>query len=279
MEMKVNFLHDQGTADASEDGLIFYPPRLFGVTDGVSGVYLPEEDPKLFDGKTGGQLTSQTICAFVFDMFDKDLATPLKHANIKLSEYIIANHVNVEDSAFAPGACFVVARIDNEEIEIIQGGDCMAVWEYRNGEVMGIAHQNYQYEQFLLDTIEELMKKHNGDKSKMWAEFRPILIEKRRAYYNKPDGICILNGQPTFAEFWQQGMIGRISLKTLLLFSDGFVDFLWTESADGLATRVMDYYRQGGLQSVLSETREWADQKISKTHEDYQEATAIAIEF
>ncbi len=278
--MKVDYLYSQGSVKIPEDKLIFCPPCFFGVADGVSGIYLPEEEPKLFDGRTGGQLVTQTIVTeFSISLGTSDLAHILKSANSKLYTTMYRSNVDVTDSAIAPGACFMVVKITEEEVEIIQAGDCLAVWEYRNSKVDGIAHQNYKYEESLLKAIEKLMLKHKGNRSKMWKDFRPILTKRREKNFNKPGGICILNGQDNFPKLWRKQILQRADLKNLLLFSDGLVPFELTENPKILAEKVIEQYRQGGLKNILLKTRKLAKRKKSTTHEDQPEATAISIRF
>ena len=114
----------------------------------------------------------------------------------------------------------------------------------------------------------------------MWKEFLPILIEKRQANINtEQGGFALLNGQPEFERFWQRFTLPREEMAFLVLFSDGLVPFEWTKNELALAGEIVRLYKKGKLQSILGATRKIAEQKKSSSHEDYAEATAIAIEF
>lgn len=280
--MKVKVLYDQGSARISEDGIIFQPPFYFGVTDGITGVYLPDEGPKLFHGMTGGQLASHTI-SYVFRAASPErsfLGDLLRRANNIIREDIEANKLSLEESEFLPSAAFVVVSINDATIEILQGGDCLAIWQMKDGTIGGTPNKTYIYEKDLLRIIAELMEKHQKDRQKMWEEFRPILEKKRRANINtKQGGFALLNGQPKFKKFWQKFTLPKDKIHLLVLFSDGFVPFEWTQNEVAMAGEIIRLYRKGELYSVLEGTRFVADLKKSSSHEDYPEATAIAIEF
>lgn len=258
-------------------GLLF-PHPYYGVTDGVSGVYLPEEGPRLFDGLTGkGQIASQTVVETLCKV-QGTLEERIWFINEKLSSIIEQAGLSLDDPAFLPGACFAVCEVGMEGVKILQGGDTLAVWQLKDGAVGGTPNKNFNYEKFLIDNIAELMQKHGGNRQKMWEEFRPILIAERRKYACKYC-LCLLNGQPGFEDLWQRFIIKRDKLKLLILFSDGLVPFEKTRSMDELTNYVIDHYNHGSLNTVLSETRRLAKLEALKTHETFQEATAIALEF
>ena len=278
--MKATFLYDQGSADIMEDGLIFFPPCFFGVTDGTSAVSAPGKKKKLFDEKTGGQLVSQTICnAFGVAPSIHLLDRTLKRTNVKLRTALVKHGVDINDSALAPAACFAVIKINRLAVDIIQGGDCLVVWEYKDGRADALAHQNYECERFLVNTIRTLMEKYDGNRLKMQKELYPILKKKRRKTYNKPGGICMFNGQNVFSKFWQAKTLIKSGLKTIIIFSDGFVPLSWTENSKMLAKKVIEHHEQGGLKNVLLKTRKLAKEEKNQTHEYYPEATAIAVNF
>jgi len=283
--MKTNILYN-GDLPFPEDAVIFYPNFVFGAIDGVSGIYLPEEGPRMFDGRTGGQIASQAICnAAGTASSEERLEDILRDASATLREIIISCGLPLEHSELLPSAAFVLAKNDDSGITIMQGGDSLAVWELADGTVGGTPNKFFYCEKYLLDTIAELMEKHGENRQKMWQEFRPILAERRRATINTSrGGFAILNGQPEFERFWQKFEFKPREIKLLILFSDGLVPFKWTKDEKRLARRVINLYRKGevrnmGLQKVLRTTRKIAEKNKSTSHVDKPEATAIAIEF
>ena len=280
--MKVNVLYDQGSAQIIEDGIIFQPPYCFGVTDGISGVYLPDEGPELFHGMTGGQFASHVI-SYIFGctrLARRSLEGILQRANNLIREKIKVHNLSLDESGLLPSAAFVVVSLTRKNINILQAGDSLAVWQMEDGSLGATSNKTYSYEKELLRIIAELMKKHKENRRKMWEEFRPILIKKRRANVNtKQGGFALLNGQPEFERFWQKFILPREKVKILILFSDGLIPFEWTQQEFGMAGEIIRLYKRGGLYSILKASRQIAGQKRSSSHEDYPEATAIAVEF
>ncbi|MBZ9577851.1 hypothetical protein KJA13_02330 [Patescibacteria group bacterium] len=278
----IKVLYDQGSARIPEDGIIFQPPYYYAVTDGITGIYLPDEGPTLFHGMTGGQLASHII-SYAFrnaSPATSSLEGIVRRANSLIRQDIEASGLSLKESELLPSAAFVVASVNTTNIHILQGGDALAIWQTKDGTLGATPNKTYSYEEELLLIIAELMKKHKGDRQKMWEEFRPILTEKRRANINtKQGGFALLNGQPEFEHFWQKFTLPRAGIGFLLLFSDGLIPFEWTKNELGMAGEIIRLYKKGGLYAILEATRQIADDKKSLTHEDYPEATAIAIEF
>jgi hypothetical protein len=280
--MKVSVLYEQGSPLIAEDTMVFQPPDYFGAVDGVSGIYLPEEGPRLFGAKSGGQLASAVIShAFASVSEGESLTGILRAATTMLRGICKKNGLSMEQSELLPSASFVVARVTKEYVSLIQGGDSLAVWQLRNGTIGATPNRVFSFEEYLLHNFARLMKKHRGDRQKAWQDFRPTLKKMRRDCFNTArGGFAILNGQFEFEDYWQEFKFRRNEISTLILFSDGLVPFEWTKVVDKLAEKVTKLY-QGteGLQRVLKATRKIAGKKRHQSHEDYPEATAVAIEF
>lgn len=137
----------------------------------------------------------------------------------------------------------------------------------------------FKYEQRQIFRIAELMKKHAGNRQKTWEEFRPLLVKDRRRNINISNGFSTINGQPWFEDLVQEFSLPRKDTKRLIIFSDGFIPFEVTEDPIAMATFIFALYENGGLNQVLKRTREYAEETKKSSHEDYPEATAIAIEF
>lgn len=278
--MKTTILYDQGSAKFPEDGIIFTPP-YFGVTDGVSGIYLPNEGPRFFQGRTGGQCASHAVSrAFGLALPGESLEHILFKANDMIRRLSKARGLSPQEPEFLPSATFAVASILHDFVHILQGGDALAVWMLKDGTIGGTPNQAFGYEAELLSIVSALMQKHGGDRQKMWEEFQPILANRRRlaTNTNQGKGFALLNGQPEVEKFWQKFVLQRKDISLLILFSDGFVPFEWMRNEKHLAQSVISLFREGGLQAVLKETRAIEKQNKYSSHEDEAEATAIAIE-
>lgn len=278
--MKIKFLFDQGSAVLPEDGIIFQPPFYYGVVDGVSGLYLPSEGPKMFDGKTGGQLASSVV-SWIFTCAGKEnsLSDILREATFLLQEHIERNGLSLFEPETLPSAAFAIAHINETHVSVINGADSLAVWQKEDGTVSGTPNQMFAYEGRQIDRVAELMKKHQGNRQRMWEEFRPLLVADRRANINKENGYAVINGQLQFKRAAQNFTLEKKKMKLLILFTDGFIPYEWTRDRRVMAFRMIKLYEKGGLSKILELSRKIAEKKKSSSHEDFPEATAIAIEF
>jgi hypothetical protein len=279
--VKVKVLYDQGSAQIPEDGIIFNPSLYLGVTDGYSGLHTPKVGPRLFNGITGGQLASNAISrVFSAAIDDKEqVENALSKANVIIGQAIEKQGLSIYEPELLPSACFVIARIYEDDIAIVQGGDSLAVWQFKKGAFGGIRNLAYDFERELSHVFRELMKKNKRDRQKVWEKICPLEIEKRRAYINKNGGFAVLNGQSWSQNFWQKVTLKKSEIALLVLFSDGFVPFEWTKNPIAMARKIVYHYKRGGLQAILRVARKKAEKEKSLTPIDFPEATAIAINF
>lgn len=268
--------YDQGSARFPEDGVIFNPPIYFGVTDGVSGMYLPQNGPKMFGGQTGGQRVSQIVCnTFSSATLTRgDFPGILSKANSLVRKNALLQGLSMDEIEFLPAVTFAIAEVREKTVKIAQGGDALAIWKLKNGKTGAAINKMFEYENSLLNSIAELMKKHQGDRQKMWEEFSPILQRKRRVCINR--SFCLLNGQHGFENHVQWFVLDPNELDLVILASDGLVSSEWTET---MANKLITMYYEGGLKTILLGTRRILERKKSSRHEDQPEATALALEF
>lgn len=281
--MEIKLLYDLPKGINPEDGFVFSPPFFLGVTDGVSGLYMPDQGPILFNGKSGGRMVSDVIAKTFLNARKGDsLGRVLFKATKEVCEIQeVLGFYRKSHTDLLAGATFAIARLDEKEIDIIQCGDAFAVVETREGEVMAIRNQVFQHDTEAREIIAELMKKHGEDRTKMWHEFGPILSQMRLQNVNKKTetGFGLLNGQSASKELWQRIVIPREEAKLLLLFTDGLIYYPDSGDEQFLAKKVLSLYRQGDLRSILEETRKKESTEKEMSHIDHAEATAIAIEF
>lgn len=278
--MKIKTIYDSGTAKPKEDQLIFRQPFFFGVADGVSGLYLPDEGPTLYEGRTGGQMVCDILLKTIIEASPTE---SLLGIMIRANNAIAKNQIHpLERSEMLGGATFAITKITDEYISIVQTGDCFALSASKD-EKLGITrNQIFNHDAQLLEHVSRLMKKHNGNRNEMWREFRPIAAKNRREHINNkqhPDGFGELNGQYNASDLWKGSISSREDAKLLLLFTDGLIYYPDSENEQYLAEKIYKLYQKGGLEAILQETR-IAEEKVKETsHIDHAEATAIAIEF
>jgi len=273
--MRITTLYDSGTAKIEEDGIIVRPPFV-GVADGVSGVYHPGDGPMEFEDRSGGQMA---VDCFIQTFFQESVKTNLEQvisqANKKVKECNDHKGIGMQESDRLAGAVFAAAKIRQKEVDIIQVGDCSALWVHNDGKIGITKNQVFPYEIERLEKIKELMKKHKGNRSKMWEEFTPFLRQSRREHVNVNYGV--LNGQPKLFHCYTKLTISKPSL--LILGTDGLIPYLDNDNNDDFALNTVVAYRHKGLKAILEYVRNEEEKKKHESHVDYAEATGIAVEF
>lgn len=274
-----DMLYDPGTAKNSEDGIIIRLPTIAGVIDGVSGSYTPETGPKFYDKRTGGQM--------VVDILQTTITTspifePLERTILRANNWIKEKQVKIprNRSDLLSGACFAITRIGEKEIEIIQTGDCFALWRSVTGDISITTNQIFIHETEFRKKSEELMIKYNGDRTAMWKELMPWEGPLRRKRINNPSDpamFALLNGQQAIEQCWKKIILPRKDVNLIILFTDGFMYYPDSRNETTLAKDLLNIYYPRGLRGFLEETRKKEDMEIKKSHIDHAEATAIAI--
>ena len=286
--MIIETLYDKGTAEETEDIALtrtvngFDGPHIIAVVaDGVSSPYNPAEGPRLFHGRTGGQLVCEAIRNAVSDIGLGDTIESLVlMASLRIRELAMHHQLPMQRSDLLPGAAFVFARIDEKRIRIVQGADCCAVWERKDGTVNATRNQVFDHDSMLKELIAELMIRYNGDREKVWQKLMPILFQVRLWHVNKKgrNGYAILNGQEEAIGCCRRITLSRKRTRRLILFSDGMVPFGETKDRKLLGQMVMGLFDQGGLPAILRRTRKFEEEEQRTSHIHHAEATAISIE-
>jgi len=279
---RIETIYSQGTAERQEDGCVVYNP-FFGVVDGFSAsASFRSIRFKESSGETITKLILEIFRSAYSDKTNSDLEKIILQANYNVRELQKALRILMGRADQLAGASFVFVKIGEETIEIIQGGDCFAVWSYGSGECGATKNQAYLHVAANLQTVAALMEKNNGDRIKMWREFLPILSSRRKRDINNPDiesGYAVLNGQPAVARCWQRLEIPVAGLQFLLLLSDGFNPY-YAESAEEtrMAGRLIFDYGKVGLGGIL-EIKRRAERENKLSYTDQEEATALAVVF
>lgn len=277
-KIKIEVIYDQGTAEDLEDGLVINPP-FFGVMDGTSEPNHFLGRGLSFDGMSSGEMVRKIILETVYGAGSKEpLEKILLEANEKIRNLWHKYKIPLNRSDLIGGAAFAFIKIDSKKVNIIQGGDCFALWVKNSNEIGVTKNQVYLHELEGLKVIAKLMKKHKGDRKKMWLDFYEPFCQFRLRDINKETktGFALLNGQPSLKKYWQTIEIPVSNLKLLLLFTDGFVPF---KKERELMKEIVKFYKKGGLNYILKKKRELEKTTEKESYQVYAEATAIAIKF
>ena len=274
--LKIEAIYDKGTAEELEDGLIINPP-FFGVVDGTSDVPHFIGKGLSFGKMSGGEMARKIILETFYSAKSNDsLERVVLLANKKLAKLWQSRKIPLNPSDLIGGAAFVFAKIDSKKVNVIQGGDCFALWVMKSGKIGITKNKAYFHETEVIPIIAELMEKHKGDRKKMWLDFYKCEGQLRLRYYNKKVGFAMLNGQTALKKCWQKIEIPISNLELLFLFSDGFVPI---ERETKLAKKVLNFYKKGGLHYILRKKREFEKATEKESYRVYDEATAIALKF
>lgn len=275
---KIKAIYDKGTAEQIEDGLIINPP-FFGVVDGTS-------EPSHFIGKglsfgkmSSGEMVRKIILGtFYSAKSNESLERITLQVNRKIRNLWCNCKIPLNRSDLITGAAFSFIKIGPKKINILQGGDCFALWMNASGKAGITKNQVYLHEFETQKIIAELMKKYKGNRKKMWENFYKPLGQFRLRDINKTieTGYALLNGQLSLRKCWQKIDIPVSGLKFLLLFTDGFVPF---KKEEELAKEIVKLYGRGGLDYILKKKREFEKATEKKSYRVYDEATAIALKF
>lgn len=274
----------RGTSPYNEDGLVINQPlSIFGVTDGFSAPWNPNKGAYLFPGDlSGGEMVSRTIEAAFLQARPEDLLSDIiLRANKKVGEIQTRAGFSLDDAGQLAAASFVFARIKRQKVEIIQGGDSLAVWLFNDGRAGATKNLAYPHVSGNLDIIAGLMEKYGNDKGKMWEKFGPALSQYRTEDINNPsseDCFALINGQAQLEKYWQTIEIPTDQLKCLLLFSDGLVNYQSTADEKSLTQILEVDYKYFSILDIIQKRKfEKSTEKASYTGQD--ETTAIMLTF
>ena len=277
--MKVQSLCAQSST--LESRLIFCPPYFFGVVNGSSEFRHPDDKPRLFDGKTGGQLAANMICSAISKASATEcLAMILSDANRELSKIIKETKLHRNEPETFPSASFAIVKVTDDGICVVQGGNCLMVWRMKDGTLHATSNGMYEYEKDMLCAVETSARNARGDKNKIWRDnILPFAQRYREEINAVQGGFSLFNGQLVSCGFWKNFELSREDVARLLLFTEGAVPFDWTLSPKILAKRVMADFDFLGLNKLIESSHIAFDEKRGKSKDDYPDAAVLAIEF
>lgn len=307
--METSFLFNQGSSTTWEDGYFIALPFV-GVLDGVSDPYDKEHPQVKFRNRrlTGGEVASRIVEKFFIqrsaeqDASKLDLRGLVLEANNLVGDEFRNHGFSLENPETLPGATFAIAKIGEKEVEIVQAGDCFALWATKSDDIGITPMQTRQLEAEADEDAERIQSRIAREKydleleeikssqmkeirEEMWLEYLPTWKETRRRYVNNPSnphGHGLLNGQATLKEMWFRRVLERDNLETLLLFTDGLIPH-WKIMKDKndieLGRMIYASYKQGGLKGMLEDARALDKQVKGVSWGDAAEVAAVAVDF
>lgn len=240
--------------------------------DAVSGFHSPRvvnrmfltDDGEMTGGQAVGRILQQTI---ISPPACPSLAEILLAANARIAKFATIHGLSLNRSDDLPAIDFAAARVTLDTVEVIQLGDCCAVWQLRSGEIFATENQAAEFER----RLRPLRIKYSG--GEFWINAEQVFRQCRLDLTNKPrsqGGYATLNGQPDVAQCWYRTVLTRKDVALLLLFTDGLVPPEHLFNSAALGQQMVAAYTYGGWNSVVA-----AKGRL----ENINEGTGLALEF
>lgn len=277
-------LIDKGTVERPEDCILVNTAAgIVGVVDGVDGFFPPSVERPMYFDQTGGQFVGSHLNSVMQAASSEDSLRQLViDGNRALGEILEAAGLDLRESEKVPGAVGVIAKVDRkaEVIHLVCWGDVLALWQNFQGEVFHSRNQVLAHDLEYETVVAELMTKYNGDRSRMWEEYIPILTPARRERVNNPHhdkGFGLFNGQEEFGQMIQEIVLPMDRVHSLMLVGDGFVGRTALRDIDTHATRILSSFREQGLHQILQGVRAEQESQKRTSHVHLPEATAFGM--
>ncbi len=289
-------IYSQGDAKNREDGFSISADMAL-VVDAFSGPFCAEHPAIIHNGMTLGELSART--AEKTFQSQPTLPNVLRSVNSAIHEQKTDIEGDPEIIRLA-GLCFAAMKVSASLTHIITGGDCFALVEQKNGEIFFTENQVAVSDQKMHQTIEKIMSEIAAERNvelgsiqdeelsairrEMWNRFYPILKKEKIRVINNAKtegGYSFLNGDPNFDQLWQSKVFQSASIKRIILFSDGLVDWSILKFMPNvqLSVFLLELYKRSELEGILDFTRSIETAKAGQSYTNFCEAVAIALNF
>ncbi len=221
-----------GDAKYQEDGMArnHENPMIIGVNDAYSVPYDDSENPIIIiDDMSTGEIVTKIFCDTVILSSPNESPKQIAiKANTLIGDFQRRQSFPFRADELA-GTSFVLAKITEESVSIFQGGDCTALWMYKDGVVEFTTNIVVPATKYVTKISATLRQQCDNDLKRARALFTPYLKEEKLKNNNNPDsaqGYPVMNGQLNI-KMCQEVHLKTDGLKLLLLFTDGLIPFEW----------------------------------------------------
>jgi hypothetical protein len=247
---RVRHLEDDGGVFVRNGGIVDAYRQ-----DGVSETHSADKPARLYNHYgadfTGAQRVGHIIKhTFIDSSGTVALNDILKRANHRVGQFAEDAGIPLDRPDMLPAADIAAVRVTPQIVEIIQmGGDCLAVWQMRDGTIGYTENQCLAFERYLRPWRD----KYPGLRDFFIQAEQPFR-DARMLFTNKPrsqGGYATLNGQPEACDHWERMILPRDEVALLLLFTDGLVMPEHLYHVDQSAKHMIESYREGGWPTIL----------------------------
>lgn len=277
--MPTEVRYSRGTTEFPEDAFVFLPrgraEGRFGVIDGVSSPYPFGTQPPLYERMTSGQLV-------VSCLLDTTAHEPLRdaaaNANWKVRDTLARAGFNTDDPGFLPGCSFVLGDIrEKKNGQLIQAGDCMAVWEQMDGHVKWTPNPVLSGSLLVRAERERLTRKLGDRAAALRKSYETIIPKLNRKLRNRPGpgGHAFLDGNPAFLDHVR--LFALPPLRRIVMITDGMI----REEDSGrknFGPWFLDLYDKGGFDGLLAARRSEEQKENEPGSRKHKEATLVCWE-
>lgn len=247
--MRIEHLSIQGCNEWNEDAYVVNDERrIYAVMDGATS---EASQPGV---ETGGYLASHSVERYFKELDEASDAVTLRDhtviANERIRGLMLEGGMDADDKRTVWATGLAVVRVGEYQVEYAQAGDCMIVAVYADGTVRTITHDQVDH----FDEKTRMLWDQciaEGLTPQQAREQAFQVIGNNRQLTNTERGYGILNGDPNLARYVEHGMINRIQLRTLFLFTDGL--FLPRKAGDPAPpmSKMVDLIEEKGLRGYV----------------------------
>ncbi|MCW7754363.1 protein phosphatase 2C domain-containing protein [Desulfobotulus sp. H1] len=242
MEFRISYILEKGTGALNEDA-ISLNGTTFGVFDGATSLC----GRRFENGVTGGFLASHTAKE-IFTTGKGTLKFLAGEANGAIRENMLAHQVDMSDRASLWSTSAAVVQMDSDRMHWIQIGDSLILFVHKDGS-FSVPVKNVDHDAETLS----MWKSMAGKTEQTIMEALGDQIRRVRSRMNRDYGV--LNGEPCFISFLNQGTADLKDIAHVLIFTDGL--FIPTEDPSITCFDAMaDLFQMGGLPAVRDYVRE-----------------------
>lgn len=247
------------------------------VGDGVAEYHSPSKPRRIVrfcgDYVDSAQLVGRLVVKHILGSpAGLTLKELFQHANGAVGVALAEQNFPMDVAADLPGLDVSAVQIKGNDIELVQCGDSLAMWQNVDDTCSGTRNQVFDLEMDRRPLVWSLREQGISGGS-LWdhPEWERLYRQHREMYKNRPGkfGNATINGQPGFNDLLYWVGLSRERVRRLLLITDGFVEYEETGNVPQLAEKLFWLYDEVGLRGIAE----------TKGLDRIKEATAIMIDW
>lgn len=283
-----------------EDSALLIPVNgVAGVLNGVNAPYHPRDGAKLYDGRRGSQIVTETVGrALVGADATENLVQQIAIANRAVHQRLAGLGISRDHPIFLPSTTGAFLRINpktyNPEkqfctLEVAAFADARYIVELKDGQVHVSPNRVAPFTTEAFSNLRRIRVEHGAiDGVQMSVKARDAVWDKYLSYYSARgdslvngsclDSYAILNGDSNFPLWIHRNSFSLDLVSTVIIFTDGLVGEIELDDV-AMAKRVLAKYKAGGLDAVLSETRGSIDPAGGASMTSQRAVSAYGLQF